>query len=159
MSLESIMLSEKKKQQSYKVTYCAILFIWHPGKGKTTVIENRFVVAKGKEWEKYLKRGQSEDFLGWWNCSVAEGTWIYTCVKIQRTIIKQKLILFYVNDIKKRERKKKKSWNGSNTALAGQRAEAPGMGEIESQRDMKSQVQPLSPNRRSYTRAKPWRYY
>ena len=72
------------------------------------MIENRLVVAKGEEWEKYLKKGQREDFLGWWNCSVVVGAWIYTCVKIQRTIIKQKLILFYVNDIKKRERKKEK---------------------------------------------------
>lgn len=41
-----------------------ILFVWHPGKGKTTVMENKSVVARGEELGAEVTKRSSERSLG-----------------------------------------------------------------------------------------------
>lgn len=57
------MLSEKKKRQSQKVTYCMILFIWYSHNDRIIEMEKQLVVARVKDMEGEEKSGCDEEIF------------------------------------------------------------------------------------------------
>lgn len=77
VDLKGIM--QRERNQSQKVMFCAIPFIWRPGKGETAEIENGQWLPGVRDGESVAAKGRYEGGLERWSCCLAVVVLLYMC--------------------------------------------------------------------------------